>query len=470
MKQIQLSKYVTFMERPKDIIAYHSQIGEVCSIDSVIYRILSNFYKPVVYKEYKDLKENLEIEVPLEEVKEIIDEFAEKGFLIYGGVDKDYVTLHTEERIRGLLSGGQIKTIQLIVSNNCNFKCKYCFEHSIYSSEERKVSQNESSNKIMGCEDAIEYIKLVLLQVKKAGNRDLHIQFFGGEPLTNKDTIKAVLDYYGDGIKHGVDLSYSIVTNGSLIDTDIAEYFNRYGVAVVVSFDSPKKSSRNMLSGKDSRNQIYEALEILKRMNNYVAFNSVLSDCTYEYFDTSIIDCALEYGVREVGVVLDLSPEFYNRPVSEISDKIIDLYRYGKSKNVPVSGYWMSTYRSMFEHLDLAKGFKTCSGTGSQLSIEPNGSIFACKGSSRYYGNIYELNKLLESNTYRLYAERSLRNSHRCNTCKLEGFCSGFCLGPLEQQYSDINYLVDNYCDLMKTVVERLLLEEGEIDTYELSL
>jgi hypothetical protein len=36
MKQIQLSKYVTFMERPKDIIAYHSQIGEVCSIDSVI--------------------------------------------------------------------------------------------------------------------------------------------------------------------------------------------------------------------------------------------------------------------------------------------------------------------------------------------------------------------------------------------------------------------------------------------------
>jgi uncharacterized protein len=468
MKQIQLSKYVTFLERPQDMIAYHNQIGEVCSIDSGIYHILSNLNNPIAFSEYSDLKENLHTDVKVENVREIVEEFLEKGFLITNGIDTDYVELKTKERLVSLVSGGQIKTIQLIVSNNCNFKCKYCFEQSIYSSEERVQSQSDSSNKIMTCEDGVKYINIVLDLVKKAGNQDLHIQFFGGEPLTNKDTIKGVLDYFGDGTRYGINLSYSIVTNGSLIDYEIAEYFNKYSVGVVVSFDSPKKTDRNMHSGKDSRHQIYEALQKLKATNNYVAFNSVLSDCTYEYFDTAIIDCALEYGVWEVGVVLDLSPDFYNRPISEIADKLIELCRYAKSRNIRVSGYWMSTYLSMFEHLEFDKGFKTCSGTGSQLSIEPNGSIFACKGSSRYYGKIENLNRLFLDDTYKHYAKRSIRNSSKCNACNLEGFCSGFCLGPLEQQYSDVSYLVENYCELMKTIVERLLLEEGEIDKYEL--
>lgn len=453
---MQLSKYVNFIEREGGYAMFHSQLGEACVVDEGIFKILQNFRGGSI-EESKDTTD----------LEDIVDEFSQKGFLVEE--DTDYLKVHTKERLKNLSSGRQVKTIQLIVSNNCNFKCKYCFENNIYSSEEREVNKKDSGNKLMNSEAAIKYIGQIIEMAKTEEAASLHIQFFGGEPLTNKDTIKAVLDHFQDGSGYQAELSYSIVTNGSLMDDEIAEYFSRYNVAVIVSFDNPKKTDREMASGKDSIERTFEILDILKRHDNYVAFNSVLSDCTYDYFDTDIIDCAREHNVKEVGIVLDLDTDFYKkRNTDDIADKILEVYFYGLRKGVLVSGYWMSTYLSMFGHLENQKGFKTCSGTGSQFSIEPNGEVFACKGSSGYFGNLKDIPSLLHSENYRNYAERSLINSKECKECRIEGFCAGFCLGPLEKAYKDINYIVPEYCKLMNTLVDKLMSCEVEIDKYEL--
>jgi uncharacterized protein len=451
-----LSKYINFIERRDGYAMFHSQLGEVCVVDKGIFKILQSFRK-----------DNLEEINNITDVENIVEEFSKKGFLV--DEDTDYLSKHTEERLKNLSLGHQVKTIQLIVSNNCNFKCKYCFENNIYSSEEREINKKDAQNKLMKSKDAIKYISQIIDMVKAGETASLHIQFFGGEPLINKDTIKAVLEHFQDGSGFQMNLSYSIVTNGSLIDDDIAEYFFQYNVAVIVSFDNPKKTDREMASGKDSIERTFEILNILKKHKNYMAFNSVLSDCTYDYFDTDIIDCAKEHNVKEVGIVLDLDPNFYKkRSTDQIANKILEVYFHGLRNSILVSGYWMSTYLSMFEHFESQKGFKTCSGTGSQFSIEPNGEVFACKGSSGYFGNLKNIPSLLNSENYISYAKRSVINSEKCKECRREGFCAGFCLGPLEKTYNDINFIVPEYCKLMNTLVDELINNEVKIDRYEL--
>ena len=49
----------------------------------------------------------------------------------------------------------------------------------------------------------------------------------------------------------------------------------------------------------------------------------------------------------------------------------------------------------------------------------------------------------------------------------VEGFCSGFCLGPLEQTYNNIEYIINPYCDLIKLISKKLLLQEETLDYYE---
>lgn len=451
---MKLSKYVNVIKKGDDYIVFHSQIGEACIVDKDILSVLENI-------------DNYKFDIENKNIQEIISEFTKKGFIVEE--DINYLCEITKDNLCNANTGKQIQTIQLIVSNNCNFNCKYCFEHSIYCTPERENNQNDANNKIMSSENAIEYIqKIIRLIRNRSVERHLHIQFFGGEPLTNKDAIKAVLYKFEDGAKFGVDLSYSIVTNGSLIDNEIAALFSKYNVAVIVSFDNPNKSDRIMKSGKNNIEKTKEILKILKRFNAYVAFNSVLSGDTYDYFDTNIIDFACDNNVKEVGIVLDLNPDFYNnKSYKNIAKKILDVIDYGNKKDILVSGYWMSTYLSTLGHLECKKGFKTCSGTGSQLSIEPNGAIFSCKGSSAYYGHINDLYGLLDGEKYGKYLARAIQNSPKCENCEISGFCSGFCLGPLEQTYGDIGHIVEPYCDLMKYLTVNLLLREEELDKYE---
>jgi uncharacterized protein len=93
--------------------------------------------------------------------------------------------------------------------------------------------------------------------------------------------------------------------------------------------------------------------------------------------------------------------------------------------------------------------------------------VYACKGSSGYFGNILEPEELLSSKNYWKYAMRTFQNAPECNGCEIELFCSGFCLGPLEKKYHDIHTIEKNTCRIYKELTKRLI-EDVEIDEIEM--
>jgi uncharacterized protein len=465
-EKLQTSKYLRIVPRPEDFAVYHSLFGGICIVDREILALFELFNSPQSLNEITGTGE-----YSIERIESFVRTFKPRYFLVNPDFDEyGLIEKKINHRKKHLHTGEQIGVVQLVVTNLCNFRCKYCFIDSIYSSEERFELQSSESNKVMDINIADVAMKQAITIVRRSGGKSLHIQFFGGEPLLNWKVIKFVLDTFGDGSTYGIEIGYSIVTNGSLIKEEMAEYFEKYNVPVVVSFDSPKGRDRVFTNEENCTPAIEHSLSVLRKYDNRIVLNAVLSEETFDYFDTDIVDFAVKYGVSEIGVLLDLNPEFYeNRGPGEIVDKLWDIHMYAKENGVIITGYWHMIFQQIMAYEFFKdRGYKTCSATGCQLSIEPSGDVFACKGSSGYFGHISRLPELLSSEPYRKYAMRAFRNADACEGCEIENFCSGFCFGPLEKKYNDIYVVEEKTCEVYKEITKRLImdLDRSEVDIF----
>lgn len=465
-RKLQASKYLRMVPRHDGYALYHSLYGGLCVVDENILHLFDVFRTPQSVHDVLDTNNAHD----KERLASFMEVFQERGFLVEQGFRESSRLEHHLEKVgKDLHKGAQVGVVQLVLTNLCNFRCEYCFVENIYVSEERIEAQASESNRIMRAEDARVYLEKVIDLAKKNGRTALSVQFFGGEPLINWEVMKFVLEYFGSGERQGLDISYSIVTNGSLITEEIAEYCKKYKVSVIVSFDAPSGKQRRCTNGKNSAELVERSLSLLNKHYNRVAFNAVLSSETFEVFGVELVDFALRHYVFEIGVLLDLNPEFYERYAAEdIVDKLWEVYLHGRQKGVQLTGYWHMIFQQLV-HRDpyRVRGFKTCSATGCQLSIEPSGEVFACKGSSGHFGSILHPDKLLSSRNYRKYALRTFRNSPECAGCEIEGFCSGFCLGPLEKKYGDISVIEKNTCAVYRKLTRRLI---EDADTEEVAV
>lgn len=211
----------------------------------------------------------------------------------------------------------KVNIIQLILANACNFGCTYCFEgvqgkelsvedevikveesriiakdsikvnieDSMYASKERFEHQYSPQNRSMKPEDGVAYVESALRVARSEGVLEVMVQFFGGEPMLNWRTIKAVLERFGRGEKDDMIIHYSTVTNGSLITDEVSKAFREYEVAVCVSVDSPNSPSRPLKNGDDSMPVVMQGLRKLQQYNNRVALNAALTSATWDDFN-----------------------------------------------------------------------------------------------------------------------------------------------------------------------------------------
>lgn len=434
---------------------------------------------------------------------QVIRELVWRGFLVPANTPTAGPHSGAVSEERPPAPPGGIKVVQLVVVNACNFGCTYCFEgiqkshaevgrsaargelprgvgdgvstinlkNSVYVGKRRQVAQHSGSNKLMRVEDAVAYVGNAIRLVTAAGEPELMIQFFGGEPLLNWRAIRAVMQAYGRGDRYGIRIGYSIVTNGSLITPEIADSMAQHEVAVCVSFDSPKSDSRRLTDGGDSRPLVAEGLKHLVRSGNRIALNAALSSETWEHCDESLVEFAASLGIAEIGVVLDLDPGFYERiGAAAIVTRLWRLVTAGREQGVIVTGYWHQIYQLMagFDSVQ-SRGFKMCSAKGRQLSIEPDGSVFSCKGASGYFGNIAEGDRLLHSDTYRAHVNLAFENPVECRGCEIESFCSGFCLGPLEKKHGRIDVVESSACEVYRGITRRLIQQFASHDVPSFS-
>lgn len=467
MERIRMSKYIQIVKRARDYAVYHSLFGNLCLIDQGGIDFLKSFQVP------RTITETIRSLAHYDpsEIRTYLRELKARYFLVPDGCDEyEIIDNDIAERKHHLKSGYLVRALQLVVSNVCNFRCTYCIIDDAYNSRERSEFQHSASNQQMSFEVARTSVEKLMELLRENGNDYLNIEFFGGEPLMNWSVIESILETFKNG-EDDVGILYSITTNGSLITERMAEIFKKYNVTVVISFDSPENTERICADGKNSIELVKRSLDILKRNEACVTFNSVISRETIEAFDgRSLVDFAVKYGVRMIGLILDLDLDFYRNDAhkEQVLDILWDTYSYAETRGMPVVGYWHQIFSQILgrQAINFYSGYKTCPATGCKLSVEPAGHVFICKCCSGYLGHISQIQEVLSSDMYEEYAMRAYRNAPACEGCEIEGFCSGVCMGSLEKKYGSLHRVEDSSCDIFRRITRKLIqnLDRSEAD------
>ncbi len=174
---------------------------------------------------YNDIKNKpcLEQDNRSEEINKLI----KKGYL---STNKPKKILHPQTAMVENQLKRNLQRLCLQVTQNCNFRCSYC----VYS---ESYDHREHTMKNMDWDVAKRSIDYLIDH--SIDSLSIGIGFYGGEPLLEYNLIKKCMEYASNNVA-GKMVSFTLTTNGSLLNEEIVEEFLKYNTKVTISLDGPR--------------------------------------------------------------------------------------------------------------------------------------------------------------------------------------------------------------------------------------
>lgn len=121
-------------------------------------------------------------------------------------------------------------TITLEVNQICNLRCTYCYLG-------RKTNQKMSE------QIAYKGLEIAFLNAENHRDRRLWVDFVGGEALLSLSFLKHLVDYIeGQALKRNILVTYSITTNGTILNDEILAWLIKYRIHLKVSIDGDEET------------------------------------------------------------------------------------------------------------------------------------------------------------------------------------------------------------------------------------
>ena len=117
-----------------------------------------------------------------------------------------------------------ISRLTIIPGYNCNFNCQYC-----YARQTRRFSKKL---------DLANLYSAIDLFFSTTKCKNLTLAFTGGgEPCLEQDILFKAVEYAKQTLPPNIELTYSLTTNGSIIDSVLQDFLLQHNFSVRVSFD-----------------------------------------------------------------------------------------------------------------------------------------------------------------------------------------------------------------------------------------
>lgn len=453
---VELSKHLSMLHLSNsETVAYHNLFGNISFLDSDLLNFLRHLTGSLTFTKVVRMVG-----------KAIANDLYDAYFLVSSqNEEREVVDKMLKERAAQIPTGQFLGALQITSSNSCNYTCSYCFaDTSDLRSPVREQISKQNPN--ITFELASQAITNVLNVAKKNGRDKIAIKFLGREPLVNWEVIEKLLDAFKDE-----QIVWAITTNGSLITDKIAQKLSQHEVLTIVSLDGlpeTNDSLRTLKSGKGTYEITERGLKTLASNGVRFGVSSVISKKTKMESMEKFIDELVELGASELELNLVMQTNLYQiqsktAKSSEIADNLFRLYKYGVNK-LFLHGDWIDPYYRILNTRKFRSDGEVirpigaaCTATSHQISVEPTGDVFPCRAMSTHYGNITNLNGILQSDEYKKVVMRTFYNVKACHSCQLEGFCQGTCLGSSEEQFGDIYQPPQEYCDIYRATTKLLL-------------
>lgn len=419
--------------------------GAVHVVDDAAYDVISLWESHTK----EEIAEKLQSDYDALQIKEAMEE---TDALIKEGI------LFTEDAYEDLVPKNHssvVKALCLHIAHDCNLRCRYCFaDEGEYHGKKALMSYETGKA-------ALDFL------IANSGNRrNLEVDFFGGEPTLNFQTIKDLVAYGREQEKiFDKNFRFTLTTNGVLLNDEIMEFANREMANVVLSIDGRREVNDRMrpfANGSGSYDLIVPKFQKFAQSRNQANYY-VRGTFTHHNpdFSRDVLHLA-DLGFKQISVEpVVAQPEDDYAIREEDLPKLFE--EYDKLAKEMVKRHKHGDDFQFFHFMiDLEGGpcvIKRLSGCGSgteYLAVTPWGDLYPCH---QFVGNeTFCMGNVAKGVTNTRLREEfkscNVYSKEKCRNCFAKFYCSGGCAANSYNFHGDIHNAYDIGCALQKKRVE----------------
>lgn len=289
--------------------------------------------------------------------------------------------------------------------------CSYCYEKDI---DNRETIKDEEIELI---------INHIFMDINNSKIKNVDIEFTGGEPLLYFNVIKLIVESLKQ--KKCVNFSFSLITNGLLINETMLNFFEKHSFNIQISLDGYSKDHdllRVSKTGSPTFNKIMKKVQLfLLNYNNIkLTLRINISNINYRRLDKIIDELNKYISIKErAGIFIycdtvdvSNSNKNYIKP-SLANESILKLYFL----------LFKSGYSIPENYID---GGLCMIKNNNSIAFEPNGNIIKCY--SMVGNEISKIGKLNNDKDKSVnYPYNYLVNECKNKKCPVLFYCYGGC-------------------------------------------
>ena len=437
-----IHKYKMFDEN----IVLDINSGAVHLFDALSYELL-DFYKIADKSEIVDkLSDKYKKEDILEALKEL-EALEEVGQLFTEDEYRENLPVWDKKPV--------VKALCLHISHDCNLRCKYCFASTGNFGGERTNMSFEVGKK------AID------LLLKESGNRkNLEIDFFGGEPLLNFNTVKEIVAYCLEKEQEfNKKFRFTITTNALLLNNENLAFINQYMGNIVLSIDGRPETNDNMRFRVDGRG-IYadilpKILEVARSRNQdkyYVRGTFTRENLDFSKDVLHLADLGFkQISVEPVVAAKDSGYDLREEDLPEIFSEYEKLaFEYVKRNQKGEGFNFFHFMIDLNQGPCIAKRITGCGAGHEYMAVTPEGDIYPCHQFVGMEGfKVGDVNQgITNKDIQKYFKDSNVYTKPECTKCWAKFYCSGGCSANSYQFNKDINQPYFVGCEMEKKRVE----------------
>ena len=275
------------------------------------------------------------------------------------------------------------RNITFVVTENCNFDCKYCYETC-------------KSNKYMTFDTAKKIVDLVfrLSQTDESSfintnTQAVILEFIGGEPLLNIEVIEKTCDYFWHKaleLRHrfAENFRISMISNGELyfderVQRFIKKYKSRLSFGITIDGDKDMHDScRVRADGSGTWEKANAAqLHYHRNYDNRLSTKVTIAPSNLQHLDRTI-----KYFIENGYKIIHANPVYEEEWTVEQArlyyDKLIAIADYIIGNNLQDDIYISFFRAESFRPIPEEEQHPFCGGTGDMCAFGTDGTAYPC--------------------------------------------------------------------------------------------
>lgn len=326
------------------------------------------------------------------------------------------------------LSQPPLKALSLAVAQKCNLGCTYCYAQE---------GSFGGAAKNMSWEVAKAAVERLFEEAQP--EERVNLSFLGGEPLVNRQLIHAATQLAVDlSQKKRVKIGFSITTNGTLLEPEDADFFERYGFAVTVSLDGVGEihdRTRSFKSGKGSYDRVMANIQPLLSQQRRMQVSARVTVTPQNLYLRETLEHFISLGFHSVGFSPMLSSptgreQMETENLQIMLAQMIDCGQEFERQTIAGNRYPFANITSAMQqiHRGTHRPYPCGAGAG-YMGVSADGNISACH---RFVGDESGLMGSLKNGIDREKQEqwleaRQVDCQEPCNSCWARYLCGGGC-------------------------------------------